>query len=74
MDVQFPAELELKLTRAAEQRGREPASLVQEAVERLLDYDAWFAREVAKGISAADRNEFADHEDVAKLIDRRYRG
>ena len=45
-----------------------------EAVERMVNYDEWFLQEVEKGIAAADRGEFVDHEDVKKLIDRRYRG
>jgi predicted transcriptional regulator len=31
-------------------------------------------REVDKGLAAADRGELIDHEDVGKLIDRRYPG
>jgi predicted transcriptional regulator len=47
---------------------------VQEAVERLVDYDDWFLREVEKGLSAADRGEFLEHEDIGTLIKSRYPG
>ena len=47
-------------------------SLVQEAVERLLNYDEWFSREVDKGLNAANRGEFVEHDDVRKMIDSRY--
>jgi predicted transcriptional regulator len=47
---------------------------VQEAVERFVDYDEWFLREARKGLAAAERGEFIDHEDVGKWIDGRYRG
>jgi plasmid stabilization system protein ParE len=47
---------------------------VREAVERFVDYDEWFVREVDKGLAAADRGERIDHEEVGKLIDRRYPG
>lgn len=53
---------------AAEQ-GRATEELVQEAVERLLNYDNWFSREVEKGISAADRGEFVEHDEVRKMIE-----
>jgi predicted transcriptional regulator len=47
-------------------------ALVVEAVERLVNYDAWFLREVDKGLAAADRGELVDHADVKKMIDGRY--
>ena len=53
-------------------QGRASEALVQEAVERLLDYDEWFLREVEKGLSAADRGEFVEHSDIRKMIDSRY--
>ena len=48
--------------------------LVQEAVERLVDYDDWFMEEVDKGLAAADRGEFVEHDAVRKLINTRYPG
>jgi predicted transcriptional regulator len=45
-----------------------------EAVERLVNYDEWFLREVENGLAAADRAEFVDHADVRKMIDQRYLG
>ena len=45
-----------------------------EAVERLVNYDEWFLREVEKGLAAADRGEFVDHEDVGKMLNSRYPG
>jgi len=74
MEVRLSQELEAKLNRAAAQQGRDKESLVQEAVERLVDYDQWFVREVQKGLAAADRGELIDHEDVGKLIGSRYPG
>lgn len=45
---------------------------MQEAVERLLNYEDWFSREVDQGIAAADAGEFVEHDDVRRLIERRY--
>jgi predicted transcriptional regulator len=55
MNVHFSPEIQAKLERAAAEQGRNTESLIQEAVERLLDYDEWFARQVKEGLSAADR-------------------
>jgi predicted transcriptional regulator len=72
MEVNLAPELQAKLNRKAGQQGRDSESLVREAVERLVDFDEWFIREVETGLSAADRDEFVDHEEVGKLIDLRY--
>ena len=72
MEVQLSTDLQTKLSRLAQQQGRDSASLVTEAVERLVGYDEWFVSEVAKGIAAADRGEFVDHETVRAMIDSRY--
>ena len=74
MEVQFSPELQEKLNRIATQQGRDSESLVQEAVERLVDYDEWFIREVQKGLPAADRGEFVEHDEIRSLIDSRYPG
>src|SRR5271167_974806 len=74
MEVRITPDLEAKLARLANERGRDTQALVQEAIERFVDYDEWFLREVEKGLAAADRGELIDHEDIGKLINRRYPG
>jgi predicted transcriptional regulator len=74
MDVELTPDLEAKLARLAADQGRDTKALVREAVERLVNYDDWFLREVEKGLAAADRGEFIEHEEIGKLIDRRYPG
>lgn len=74
MEVDFTPDLEAKLDRLAAEQGRDRKVLVREAVERLVNYDEWFIREVEKGLAAADRGEFIEHEAIVKLIDRRYPG
>ena len=74
MEVHFSADTERKLVRLAEQQGRDSESLIVEAVERMIDYDQWFLAEVEKGLAAADRGEFVEHEQVGALIDKRYPG
>jgi predicted transcriptional regulator len=74
MEVNIGPDLQAKLARLATERGRDAQALVREAIEKLVDYDEWFLREVEEGLAAADRGELVDHEDVGKLIDRRYPG
>ena len=58
----------------AAQRGRAAETLVEEAVQRLVDYEEWFLGEVDKGLAAADRGEFIDLGDIRKMTDTRYPG
>jgi len=54
--------------------GPKSQSLVEEAVERLINYDEWFIREVEKGLAVADSGDFLEHEEIGKLIDGRFPG
>jgi predicted transcriptional regulator len=72
MDVPLNPDLQAKLIRLAAHQGRASEVLVVEAVERLVNYDEWFLREVEKGLAAADRGEFVEHSDLRKMIDERY--
>ena len=74
MEVDLTLDLEAKLTRLAAEQGRDAGALVREAVERLVNYDEWFVREVERGLAAADRGELIDHEEIGKLIAERYPG
>jgi len=74
MEVRLTPDLQAKLVQLASQRGCDTEALVVEAVERMVNYDEWFIREVEKGIAAADRGEFVDHDEVKRRIERRYPG
>jgi predicted transcriptional regulator len=74
MEVHLDPDLQAKLTRLATEQGRDTGALVQEAVERLVDYDEWLLREVEKGLAAADRGQFIEHDEIRKRIDSRYPG
>lgn len=72
MEVQFTPDQQAKLSRMAAAQGREAETLVQEAVERLLGYEEWFSQEVDRGMAAADKGEFVEHDDVRRMIETRY--
>jgi predicted transcriptional regulator len=54
MEVKLSPELQAKLESIAAQQGRDSASLVHEAVERLIGYDEWFMRKVEEGLAQID--------------------
>lgn len=72
MEVQFTPDQQDKLSRMAVAQGCATEAIVKQAVERLLSHDEWFSREVDKGIAAADRGEFVQHDEVRGMIENRY--
>ncbi len=70
MEVNLTPDLQAKLSRLAAEHGRDTQTLVQEAIERFVDYDEWFLREVVKGLAAADRGEFVEHEEVWANVEK----
>jgi predicted transcriptional regulator len=74
MEVILTPELQAKLSRLANESGRDTQALAQEAIQRFVDYDEWFLLEVEKGVDAAERGAFIEHEDVRTLINNRYPG
>ena len=72
MELQLTPGQETKLSRMAEAQGRTAEDLVQEAVDRLLQYEDWFLHAVEEGIAAADGGDFVDHDEVRKWIESRY--
>jgi len=77
MGLELTPELQAKLEEVAAQQGRDAQFLVREAVERLVDYDKWFVREVEKGLAQIERGEVLEHEEVGarieKLLDEKQR-
>jgi predicted transcriptional regulator len=43
---------------------------VQEAVQRLVDYDQWFVCEVEKGLAQIERGEVVEHEEVGARLEK----
>lgn len=70
MDVALSPELSARLARLAQKRGVVPEQLVREAIERLIDHDDWFVREVEKGLAQVDSGQTLTHEDVGARLDK----
>ncbi len=73
MEVRLKADVEQKLSALAAREGRSAEALVEEAIEHLIDYDAWFLAEAEKGLNSARRGEWVDHSEVRRLIDARFK-
>ena len=71
MELNVPPDLETKLARAADRRGMAAEALVLEAIERAVEYDDWFLREVEKGLAQIERGDVLTHEEVGARLERR---
>jgi predicted transcriptional regulator len=71
MEVHLNADTQARLARIAAARGSDAEFLAREAIERFVDYDDWFVREVEKGVAAADRGELLSHEAVGDRLGKR---
>ncbi len=70
MELHLTPEKEALLQQLAIRTGKNTTDLVQEAVDRLLDYDAWFIREVEKGLTQTARGELLEHDEVVARIEK----
>ncbi|MGA2741583.1 MAG: CopG family transcriptional regulator [Bryobacteraceae bacterium] len=70
MEVHFTPEQEAQLSQIANHNGTPPEQLVREAVTRMLENQARFIAGVQKGIAAAERGEFVEHDEVKNRINR----
>jgi len=70
MEVRLNPDVAAKLVRIAVEQGRNAEVLAQEAIERFVDYDEWFIREVEKGLAQIDRGEGLTHEEVGVRLEK----
>jgi predicted transcriptional regulator len=68
MEVHFSADLQTKLSRLASEQGRDSESLVQEAVERMVN--GWFLAEGENGLAQIESGQTVSHEEVGRRMDK----
>jgi len=71
MEVNLSPDLEGKLARAAGRRGVSADALIREAIERAVDYDDWFIREVEKGLAQIDAGQVLTHDAVGARLEQK---
>jgi predicted transcriptional regulator len=68
MELDLPLELEGKLAAAASRRGVSVEALAREALERAVDHDDWFLREVETGLALVDAGQTLTHDAVGERM------
>jgi predicted transcriptional regulator len=73
MEVHFSPEKEARVQELAQRTGKEPAQVVEEAVDRLLEYQTHFIEAVEEGRAAARRGDLLEHDEVVERIEKMFR-
>jgi len=73
MEVHFSPEKEARLQQAASRARKEPAQVVEEAVDRMLEYEERFIAAVEEGRASARRGDLLEHDEVVERIERMFR-
>jgi predicted transcriptional regulator len=73
MEVHFSPAKEARLREFAIRTGKDPEQVVEEAVDRLLDFEPRFLDAVEEGRGSARRGELLEHDEVVKRIEQTLR-
>ncbi len=73
MEIRLSPDQEARLRKVAARTGRNESQLVEEAVDRMLEYDVRFVEAVETGRDAARRGELLEHEEVVERIEQMFR-
>jgi predicted transcriptional regulator len=70
MEVHFSPDKEARLRDFATRTGKDAAQLVEEAVDRMLEYDVRFIEAVKEGRVAAQRGDLLEHDEVVERVEK----
>jgi predicted transcriptional regulator len=73
MEVNFTPEQQSRLHEVAARTGKDPKQLVQEGIDRMLDYDERFLAAVEEGRKSVRRGDLLEHDEVVERIERMFR-
>jgi len=73
MEVHFSPEKEARLQQVASRSGKQAAQVVEEAVDRMLEYETRFVEAVEEGRASARRGDLLEHDQVVERIEQMFR-
>jgi len=73
MEVPLPAGKEARLQEVVARTGRNIAQVVEEAVDRMLEYDERFIAAVEEGRASARHGDLLEHDEVVERIEQMFR-
>src|SRR5438309_1665803 len=66
MELHLPPDKEARLQQFATRTGKDAAQVVEEALDRMLEYDARFIEAVEEGRASARRGDLLEHDEVVE--------
>ena len=72
MEVNFTPEQESRLHQVAARTGKDPSRVVQEGIDRMLDYDERFLAAVEEGRASARGGDLLEHDEVVARVERMF--
>jgi predicted transcriptional regulator len=73
MEVHLSPDKEARLRQFATRAGKDAEQVVEEALDRLLEYDERFIAAVEKGRASARRGDLLEHDEVVERIEQMFR-
>lgn len=70
--MHFSPEKEARLQQVANRSGKEAAQVVEEAVDRMLEYETRFVEAVEEGRASARRGDLLEHDQVVERIEQMF--
>ncbi len=69
MQIQLSANFKAKLRERAAREDRTPEAVAAEALEEMLDYDAWHLARVDEGLADVEAGNVFSHEEVMTRLE-----
>ncbi len=73
MEVHLSPDKEARLREFASRTGKDAAEVVEEAVDRMLDYEERFLAAVEEGRASVRGGELLEHDEVVERIEQIFR-
>ncbi len=73
MEVHLSPDKEARLQQFASRAGKKAEQVVEEAVDRMLEYEERFIAAVEEGRASARRGNLLEHDEVRERIERIFR-
>jgi predicted transcriptional regulator len=73
MEINFSPDMEARLRQLAARTGKDAAQVVEEAVDRMLEYDARIIEAIEEGRASARRGDLLEHTEVVERIEQMFR-
>ncbi len=73
MEVHLSPDKEARLREFASRTGKDASRVIEEALDRMLEYEERFIAAVEEGRASARRGDLVEHDEVVERIEQMFR-